>query len=121
MTERADIANRFQKGQSGNPKGPKPGLRRTVMELFEPFEPQCAANIQKFILDDSNPNLQWEVTKYVVERIHGKPVERKEVTGKDGAPIAIEHSPIALLLQQMLSAKDVEPVKVIDVETDPKD
>lgn len=99
----------FKPGQSGNPAGSKPGIKRTIQELFGPLEPQAMANMQEF-LQHKDLAVRVEMTKYVIERLHGKLVERKELSGPNGAPIPIEDSTpaIRLLLQQGGGPKVIE-------------
>ena len=100
----------FKKGQSGNPAGPKTGIKRTIQELFGPLEPLAMANVLEF-LQDEDKAVRVEMTRYVIERLHGKVVERKELTGADGGKIQIEDSTpsIRLLLQQAIG--DVKTIE----------
>jgi hypothetical protein len=96
----------FPKGKSGNPAGMKQGIKRTIHDLFGPLEPLAMENVRQF-LTDKDKAVRVEMTKYVIERLHGKVVERKEVTGADGGKIQIEDSTpaIRLLLQQVIAAE----------------
>lgn len=79
------------------------------------MQDRALKNLKRFLENDQDPIMQWDATRYVIERLHGRLVERKEVTGADGGALQIEdHTPsIKMLLQQVLNPP--EP-KVIDVE-----
>lgn len=97
----------FVKGKSGNPGGltkTDAAKRLTIQDLFGPLQDQAMDNIKGFLRNDKDKRMQWEVTQYVVERLHGKVVERKEISGADGGAIKIEDNTpsVRILLQQAL-------------------
>lgn len=102
----------FQKGKSGNPAGLKPGVRKTILELFGPLENLMMENVAEF-LRHKDPNVRGDWTRYGLERLHGKVVERKEISGVDGGAIRIEDNTpdVRLLLIQAIPTKTIEGEK----------
>ena len=79
------VGRRFKKGESGNPSGrpPVPAEHLAAMNHLEPLGYQAFEDI---LLDPSHKD-RAHVAEYVTNRKHGKPIERKEVTGSGGAPL----------------------------------
>ena len=81
----------FQKGQSGNPGG-KPGAARQQLEalLEECFPLAKRKKVIKLLVEDAisdEYDRRKEARPLLLAYTYGKPVERKELSGEDGAPI----------------------------------
>ena len=77
------------KGRSGGPRpnsGRKP--KATEQEIIERFGPLAdkAFRVIENGLDNNEP---W-AAKVVVEYLYGKPVQRQEISGPDGDPMAVK-------------------------------
>jgi len=83
----------FQKGQSGNPGG-KPGEARQALNalLDERFPITKRRKVIDKLVEDAMSD-DWDVRSasrtLLLAYTYGKPVERQEVSGPDGAPIDI--------------------------------
>lgn len=76
----------FIRGQSGNPGG-KPGAARQELNalLDRVFTPAKRKKVLTKLIEDAEAG-QHEARVLLLAYTYGKPVERKEVTGADGAP-----------------------------------
>lgn len=80
------LGRKFKTGEpSANPSGrpPCPPEYAAAMDVLEPLGYQAMQDI----LTDPGHKDRGDISKYVTNRKHGKPVERKEVTGAGGAPL----------------------------------
>lgn len=99
----------FQKGQSGNPKGRPPKAEKFAGAIAK-AEARIAKNLVRYIenmealadgvlVEEVSADGERTVyqrppdraaNEYLINRVMGKPTERQEVSGVDGAPIAFK-------------------------------
>lgn len=80
------IGKRFQKGQSGNPGGRR-SLKPFLDEL-EKREPKAFEVLDKALASKSPSDREWAV-KLVWGYLYGKPAQRTELTGAEGAALNV--------------------------------
>jgi hypothetical protein len=78
----------FLPGVSGNPAGKPPGTVSIVAKIKKRFEENPEYFDEWVATLMADPKLR----KDIMEQLDGKPKQAMEVSGKDGAPIAIEIS-----------------------------
>ena len=71
----------------GRPKGSENKATKELKEFWGKWfkSKEYQVNAQQRILDGKAPHLEG----YLMSKIHGKPTEHIEVTGKDGGPIVV--------------------------------
>lgn len=83
----------FVKGQSGNPKGRKPGtLTKTTVDVREAIAAFAQANVHQmgvWLNDIEDPAKRMDLYLRAIE-YHIPKIGRVEVTGKDGGPVQTE-------------------------------
>ncbi|HMV40468.1 MAG TPA: DUF5681 domain-containing protein [Burkholderiaceae bacterium] len=81
----------FQKGQSGNPGGrPSPARQQLSDLLDELFTPAKRKKVLRLLIDDASSKdyeKRKEARPLLLAYAYGKPIERQEITGADGAPL----------------------------------
>ena len=90
MAER-DERGRFAKGNGGGPGRPKKTREEQYLDILlsvvtpKEWEHVCAVALSRARAGDGKAR-EW-LGNYII----GKPVERHELTGAEGAPISVEH------------------------------
>lgn len=77
----------FQKGQSGNPGGRPSEARQELQALLDKrFTPSKRAKVLDKLIEDAIAG-QHDARVLLLAYTYGKPIERQELTGADGAPL----------------------------------
>ena len=82
----------FKPGQSGNPSG-RPKNTQEEYDLDAACKtrtPAALAVIEALMLNADKDSVRLAAATFIIERAHGKPVQRNEHTGTNGDPI--QHS-----------------------------
>lgn len=92
---------KFAKGVSGNPEGRPPISPEysAAMAQLEPLSYQALGDI----LADPAHRDRASTARYVTDRLHGKPIQRTEVSGPDGGPMELEADGLVAALEQLVS------------------
>lgn len=95
---------RFKKGQSGNPLGrtPVPAEYKAALEVMEP---RALAALDAMIADPRHPR-HGHAVEYAINRRHGTPTTRSEITGEGGGPVKLEHLTTAERLAKLQRLQD---------------
>lgn len=78
----------FKPGKSGNPGG-RPKENHEVVELARKHTKAAISRLAEWLKSD-NPKASVSAAIALLERGHGKAVQRAEITGADGGPIKTE-------------------------------
>jgi hypothetical protein len=131
--KRGGLGRPFKKGQTGNPNGSSARMRSRQLQNVARMTADEVAQIGTLILDNDrdalrrlgeNPNASvlqvWmaglviqsmkkgdaTIFRAVLDRVVGKALERQEVTGKDGAPLAMDVATRELTEDEMRQRAD---------------
>lgn len=82
----------FKPGQSGNPNGrPKKTQEEYDLEAAcKEKAPAAIKVIEALMYGADKDSVKLAAATFIIERGHGKAVQKSELTGKDGAPIAMD-------------------------------
>lgn len=98
-------ATQFKKGQSGNVSG-RPKLPEPYKQAMESLEPLALEALREILVNKRHPRRQ-HAAEYVLNRIHGAPSTRMQLTGRDEGPLRLESDdPIARMLLRMIAQKN---------------
>lgn len=79
------------KGQSGNASG-KPKQNAEIVELARRACPQAMATIIDLANNSTDVKIKLAAAKEILDRGYGKAVQAMELSGTDGAPLAVSIS-----------------------------
>ena len=92
------------------PKDAKPRVNADVMAILQAASPKAAKKLIQ-LLEAKSEDMQFKAALAIMDRVCGKPVQRQEVTGKDGGPMYIVTS---VDRDPSDSAIDVTPAQSLD-------
>jgi hypothetical protein len=83
------IGRPFQKGVSGNPGG-RPAASYDIATLARQYAPEALQALHDALND---PRLKVQAAQVLLDRGFGRPLQRQELSGPDGAPIQVQQVP----------------------------
>ena len=85
------VGRPFKKGQTGNPGGrPKKTQEEYDLEAACKLKSEAALGvIEKLMAAADKDSVKLAAATFILERAYGKAVQKSEVTGKDGGPLAL--------------------------------
>ena len=92
VNSKKTVGRPFRKGQTGNPHG-RPKKTQEEYDLEKACKaktPDALAVIEVLMRTADKDSVKLAAAVFIVERAHGKAVQRNELTGKDGDPIEHE-------------------------------
>jgi hypothetical protein len=78
------------KGQSGNPGG-RPKKNKEVEELAQQCTVEAINRLKQIMRQQKDVKAALQAAQALLERGHGKPRTKVEMTGAEGGPIQTEH------------------------------
>lgn len=78
----------FKPGESGNPGG-RPKKDTTIVDLARAASPQAIAKIIELANNSSDPKIQIQACREILDRGYGKAAQAVELSGSDGEPLKI--------------------------------
>lgn len=73
--------HRWQPGQSGNPRGRKPGPQTLASALREEFPIEELRRAAREMMNSSNEDVRFKTLLHIFDRCHGKVADKLEVGG----------------------------------------
>jgi hypothetical protein len=108
----------FPKGVSGNPTG-RPRATEEYKDAMTRLDAKAISGLEE-ILDDHEHKKFADVCMYVVNRNHGKPPERMQLSGPNEGPIATTTSVIGMDSEQQAKRLAELEAKMASVAGGPK-
>jgi hypothetical protein len=78
----------FQPGQSGNPGG-RQKKDTTIIDLARAASPEAIAKIIELAKNSSDPKIQIQACREILDRGYGKAAQAVELSGAEGEPLKI--------------------------------
>lgn len=87
-------SGQFAPGTSGN-KGGRPKIPDALKAKLTALEPKAWQALEDIIEDPIHKDRE-KAAEYVINRIHGKPLQKEEVSGPEGGPVRFDVTRLSL-------------------------
>jgi hypothetical protein len=101
------------KGKGGRPKGSRNRVSREIRELAGKYSPRAVRHAWKLATEADDQSVQLKALELLLGYGHGKPTQRRELSGPEGEPQKLEYT-TPELARRMLTLLDLASNEVAE-------